>query len=218
MVVHPDYLTLFSEVLKWELEFWAQGKTKISTSVYTCDHQKIDQLIAANFYEDGHESNVRIYSLRRYDYSYDLKPKFRLLSFSEYGNYDGRVKLVHNASNNPSYSERRLRSRQSSPNYHAELDLVIVNPYNESVAYCMGWVEENDPTSGYIEPMGVHTDYRRNGMATALAKECFKRLGNIGVESVTIASHAEPNISNYLYESLGPTSAKQAYRYSLIKK
>ncbi len=124
-------------------------------------------------------------------------------------------RLVHNAFNNPSYSEVRLRSLQSSPSYQAELDLVIVNPQGESVAYCMGWVEENNPKSGYIEPMGVHTDYRRNGLATALAKECFKRLGNMGVESVWIASNAEPDVSNSLYESLNPASIKRSYRYSL---
>ncbi|MFO7540051.1 MAG: GNAT family N-acetyltransferase [Chloroflexota bacterium] len=108
-----------------------------------------------------------------------------------------------------------LRSLQSSPSYQAELDLVIVNPEGESVAYCMGWIEENDPKSGYIEPMGVHTDYRRNGLGTALAKACFKRLGNRGVERVWIASNAEPDVSNFLYDSLHPTSIKQSYKYSL---
>jgi ribosomal protein S18 acetylase RimI-like enzyme len=63
--------------------------------------------------------------------------------------------------------------------------------------------------------MGVHSDYRRNGLATALAKECFKRLDKLGVKRATIASHAEPDISNFLYESLNPTSVKRAYRYAL---
>jgi ribosomal protein S18 acetylase RimI-like enzyme len=214
-VLHPSFWALFSDVLKWGVEVWARGKTKISTSVYTYGQQKIEQLMAAGFYEDGHEENVRTYSLRQYDFSYDLKPDFKLLSFSEYGNYESRVKLVHNAFNNPAYSEARLRSLQSSPGYRAELDLVVVNAQGESVAYCMGWIEENDPKSGYIEPMGVHTDYRRKGLGTALAKECFKRLGNMGVERVSIASHAEPDVSNFLYDSLNPASVKRSYRYAL---
>jgi ribosomal protein S18 acetylase RimI-like enzyme len=78
----------------------------------------------------------------------------------------------------------------------------------------MGWIEENNPKLGYIEPMGVHTDYRRNGFGTALAKECFSRLYDMGVERVSIASHGEPHISNFLYESLNPVSIKRAYRYS----
>jgi ribosomal protein S18 acetylase RimI-like enzyme len=215
IVVHPSFWALFSEVLNWGLEFWARGKTKISTDVYTFGQQKIKQLIAAGFYEDGHVENVRTYPLGQYDFSYDLKPGFKLLSFSDYGNYESRVKLAQNAFNNPSYSEVRLRSLQSSPSYQAELDLVIVNPQGESVAYCIGWVEEINPKSGHIEPMGVHSDYRRNGLGAALAKECFKRLGNIGVKSVWIASNAEPDVSNFLYESLNPASIKRSYRYSL---
>ncbi len=215
IVVHPDFMALFSEILNWGLEFWARGKTKISTEVYTYGQQKIEQLMAAGFYEDGHVENVRTYILRDYDYACDIKPEFKLLAFSEYGNYESRVKLVQNAFNNPSYTESRLRSIQNSPSYQAKLDLVIVNPQNESVAYCMGWIEENDPKTGFIEPMGVHSDYRKNGFGKALAKECFKRLGNLGVEKVWIVSRAEPDVSNFLYESLKPASIKRSYRYSL---
>jgi ribosomal protein S18 acetylase RimI-like enzyme len=215
IVVHPRFWALFSDILNWGVEFWARGKSKISTDVYTFGQQKIERLIAAGFYEDGHVENVRTYPLAHYDFSYDLKPGFKLLTFSEYGNYESRVKLAQNAFDNPAYSEARLRSLQSSPSYQAELDLVIVNSQSESVAYCMGWVEENDPKTGYIEPMGVHSDYRRNGLGTALAKECFQRLGNMGIERVWIASHAEPDVSNFLYDSLNPASIKRSYRYSL---
>ena len=72
----------------------------------------------------------------------------------------------------------------------------------------MGWIEENDPTSAFIEPMGVHSDYRRHGLGKALAKECFKRLGALGVERVSIASNPEPDIANFLYDSLAPASGQ----------
>ena len=42
-----------------------------------------------------------------------------------YENYESRVKLVHNAFNNPSYSETRLRSLHSSPSYQADLDSLV---------------------------------------------------------------------------------------------
>lgn len=215
IVVHPDFPALFSDVLQWAAACWGRGKGKITTAVFTYDQHKIARLLAAGFVEDGHEANVRTYDMQQYDFSYDLQPGFQLLTFPAYGNYDSRVKLVHNAFNNLSYTEARLRSLQSSPTYQPELDLVIVNSQGESVAYCMGWVEEHDPTAGYIEPMGVHTDYRRKGLATALAKECFKRLDRLGVERVAIASHAEPDVSNFLYDSLQPVSVKRVFRYAL---
>jgi len=61
IVAHPSYWILFSEILNWGLEVWAHEKTKISTEVYTFGQQKIDRLMAAGFYEDGHVENVRIY-------------------------------------------------------------------------------------------------------------------------------------------------------------
>lgn len=143
--VHPDFLGLFSEVLKWGLEVWAGEKTQISTDVCTFGQQKIEQLMAADFYEDGHQENARIYNLEQYDFSYDLKPNFKMLSFSEYGNDESKVKLVQNSFGNPNFSAARIHSVQSSPTYQAELDLVIVNPQGESVGYCTGWIEEINP-------------------------------------------------------------------------
>lgn len=214
IVVHPDYWILFSDILRWGLECWAPGKEKISTSVFNNGRQKIEELLAAGFYEDGHDENLRTYAQENYDFFYDLKPGFEVMSFSEYGNYASRVELARNAFDNPSYTETRLRSLHSAPTYRPELDLVVVNSDGESVAYCMGWVEEYDPKMGHIEPMGVHTDYRRNGFGAVLAKECFKRLAALEVEKVMIASNPEPDISNYLYDSLGPTNVKRSFRYS----
>ena len=215
IVVHPDYQTLLPTILKWGLDVWAQGKSKISTEIYSFAQQKIAQFSAVGFYEDGHRENVRTYIMAGYDFVYDLKPDFKMMSFSACGNLESRVKLAQNAFNNPKYTAARLLSTQQSPNYKAELDLVIVNADGECVAYCMGWVEENDPTTGFIEPMGTHSDYRKNGFGKALAKECFKRLSAMGVEKVWIVSFAEPNVSNFLYESLHPTSVKRSYTYSL---
>ena len=55
IVVHPQFLTLYTEILAWGLDIWAPGKAGISTAVFTYGHQKIQQLLAAGFAEDGHE-------------------------------------------------------------------------------------------------------------------------------------------------------------------
>lgn len=214
IVVHPRHWEIFPAVLNWGIKNWGEGKEKISTEVYSYGKRKIDFLTAAGFYEDGHTENVRTYDLADYDFSYELIAGFKLMSFAEYGNYESRVELVRNAFGNPKYTEARYRSLQGSPNYRPELDLVIVNTQDEAVAYCIGWVEENNPKAGNIEPMGTHSDYRQHGFGKALAKETFKRQAALGVETAWIVSFAEPNISNYLYESLKPASVKRSYRYS----
>ena len=218
IVIHPEYGQLIHQVLEWGKTVWGKDKSKISTDVYTYATHKIDQLLAAGFYEDGHIENVRIYPFDQFDFSYDLKPGYQLMRFADDGNYENRVKLVQNAFNNPNFSEARLRSLQSSPNYQKNLDLVIVNDQGMSVAYCMGWLEEINPKVGFIEPMGVHSDFRQNRFGSALAKECFIRMKGLGAESAWIASSAEPHVSNFLYDSLKPSSIKRSYRYTLTLK
>ena len=215
IVLHPDFQHLFTRALHWGMAHWANGKEKISTDVYTFGRQKIRQLQAAGFYEDGHIENVWTYQMAGYDFSYQLKLGFTLQTLTDFGNLESRVKLVQNAFDNPGFNERRLRSLLGSPGYRPDLDLVIVNATGESVAYCMGWVEETSPKVGYIEPMGVHSNYRRHGFASILAKETFKRLHSLGVERVWIASNAEPHIANYLYGALNPDSVKRSFRYTL---
>ena len=218
IVTHPDSRTLFDEILEWGIQHWANDKSSITTDVFSFAQNKIDRLLTAGFVEQGLVENFRTYSLNQYDFGFELAPGFSLKSFSEYGDYESRVRLVNNAFSSTSYTEERLRSIQSSPTYRAELDLVIVNDQNESVGYCMGWIEENDPHLAHIEPMGVHTDYRRLGFGKALAKACFRRLSKHGVKHVTIASKAEPDVANYLYESLNPSDTKRAFRYLLTIK
>ncbi len=214
-VVHPDHWDLLPEILHWAADEWGKDKVLISTDVYTFGQHKIAALLAAGYKADRHIENVRVYDLRAYDFAYTLKPDFTMLRCADFGNDADRVALVQNAFSNPNFTLERLYSTQQSPNYRSELDLVIVNAAGKSVGYCIGWVEENDPKVGFIEPMGVHSDYRQLGFGKALAKECFRRLADLGVETAWIASGAEPNVSNYLYDALEPVQVKRSYRYIL---
>ncbi len=214
-VVHPDYYKLFPEVISWGLNNSVKKNKKVIAPIFTTDPKKIAYLEEAGFVKDKHESNIRFYDLSNYDYSFTLKEGFKLLQFSEYNNYKSRVELVQNAFENPNYTEKNHKSLQASPAYKKELDLVIVNNEGKAVAYCMGWVDEVDSKKGHIEPMGVHSEFRRNGFGSVLVKECFKRLNSLGVIEATIASEAEPDISNFLYDSMKPVKVKKAYEYLL---
>ena len=198
------------------LDLWAQGKSKIHTEIYADAQRKIEPFTAAGFFEDGHREDVGTYVLAGYDVSYRLEPGFELMISADCPNAESRIALVRNAFDNPHYSEARYQSTRNSPNYRPELDLVVVSPAGECVAFCMGWIEENDPTTGFIEPMGTHSEFRRLGFGKALAKACFKRLGAMGVDRVWIVSHADSVAANRLYESLNPDSVRCSFTYSLV--
>jgi ribosomal protein S18 acetylase RimI-like enzyme len=200
-------------MVHWAETVWAKGKSDISTYVFDFDAKKMQKLLGLGYVNVRHENNVRYYDLTDYDFSYTLKPGFKIMPFNQFGDYDKRIATTKNAFSIKEYPKARLVSLQSSPQYIPELDLVVASPEGECAAYCMGWVEEHDDTLGYIEPMGTHSGYRRMGFASSLAKECFKRLAALGVKTATIASHAEPNISNFLYESLKPVRKKKGFEF-----
>jgi ribosomal protein S18 acetylase RimI-like enzyme len=90
---------------------------------------------------------------------------------------------------------------------------MVVSSDGQLVAYCVGWHENAREGHGYIEPVGTHAGFRQRGFAKAVIAECFARLKANGIRFVNIASSAEPDVSNYLYESLSPVSKREVHKY-----
>ena len=61
---------------------------------------------------------------------------------------------------------------------------------------------------------GTHAAYRRRGFAKAVIKACFGRMRANGIHTVEIASRAEPDISNYLYDALSPQTKREVHKYA----
>ncbi len=120
---------------------------------------------------------------------------------------------MQNAFDNPSYSEANVNGLTGSPDYVAAYDLMVVSPDGQPVAYCVGWRERAREACGTIEPVGTHAAFRRRGFATAVLRECFARMKADGIETVDIASRAEPAVANHLYDALSPSQKRKVYKY-----
>ena len=213
IVVHPQHKTLYDEIIDWCLNEFSKGKEEIYTTIFLIDSYKIQKLNESGFVKGRHDNNVRTYDLTNYECSYNLPDGYKLLSFSECMNFESKQALICDAFEKKEHSIERIKSLMSSENYISNLDLVVVKD-GVCVGYCTGWIEEHDAKKGYIEPMGTHSKHRKLGIGASLAKEAFKRLRDLGVEKATIASNAEPDISNYLYDSLKPISKKSGYDFT----
>jgi ribosomal protein S18 acetylase RimI-like enzyme len=213
IIVHPDYQSLYDLVINWSKNVFGSNKTEISSTIFLNDPRKVEKLEAAGFIKTRHDNNVRSYELTEYNFEYNLPSGFRIVPFSECLDFESKIELICNAFDKKEHSKERILSFMETPGYLPELDLVVINSEGKCTAYCTGWIEQYDSSLGFIEPMGTHSDYRRLGLARALAKECFKRLNEKGVKLATIASNAEPDISNHLYDSLQPSVKKSGYDY-----
>ena len=212
--VLPEYQDIYADIFRWIDSTWALNREEIDVEIFSADTRKIERLQAHGFSFHRHVENERTYDLNEVDLSYQLEDGFRIQAFSESLDYAGRVALVQSAFENPRYTEKNLKGLMSSPDYIDEYNLMVISPDDQPVAYCVGWHESANDQNGYIEPVGTHADYRQRGFAKAVIKECFTRMKANGIKLVEIASPAEPDVANYLYDSLSPKTKRDVHRYS----
>jgi ribosomal protein S18 acetylase RimI-like enzyme len=212
--VMPEYQGIYPDIFRWIDDHWARTRTRIEIDVFSDDEEKTRRLEARGFQFKCHFENERTYDLNEVDLDYALEEGFTVQAFSESVDYASSVELVRSAFANPQYTEGRLRGLIASPDYVEAYHLTVVSPEGKHVAYCVGWHENAKEHAGYIEPVGTHAAYRRRGFATAVIKECFRRMRANGIRTVEIASGAEPNVSNFLYDSLQPKTKREVHKYA----
>ena len=94
------------------------------------------------------------------------------------------------------------RSQPDAEYYHPERDIVAVAPDGSFAAFATGRM---DPVSklAEVEPVGVHPNHRRKGLAKAVVLECIKQLQKHGAKAIVILGAASTEGATHLYDSLG---------------
>jgi len=211
--VHPDWHSIYPDVLDWVESAWSADRDEVHVHLFDGDERKISHLQARGFVFTAHSENKRTYDLDTISLDYPLETGYAIQTLAEFGDLEARLALVRSAFDNPSYTIDRLNGMVASPEYHGEYDVMVIAPDGQPAAYCVGWHEAARVGYGFIEPVGTHADFRRRGFATAVIKECFARLKRSGIHTVEIASGAEPNPSNFLYDSLSPATKREVHSY-----
>jgi ribosomal protein S18 acetylase RimI-like enzyme len=212
--VLPGFEGIYADIFHWIDNCWAATREAIEIDLFSQDVEKIRRLKTRGFSFRGHVENKRTYDLERLDLGYTLEEGFSIQAFSQSLDFASRVALVQSAFDNPRYTENNLKGLMASPDYVDEYNLGVISPDGQHVAYCIGWHESAREHCGYIEPVGTHAAYRRRGFAKAVVKACFGRMRANGIHIVGIASRAEPDISNYLYDALSPQTKREVHKYA----
>ncbi|WP_425247469.1 GNAT family N-acetyltransferase [Streptomyces sp. NEAU-NA10] len=110
-------------------------------------------------------------------------------------------------------AERHARMRDTWP-YRPELDLIVVSPAGDVVAYCQGWYDDTNRI-GAFEPVGTHPDHRRRGLARAVCTAVLHAFAAAGGRRAVVqargdADHPAPK---RLYESMGFRAYTRTYAY-----
>ncbi len=91
------------------------------------------------------------------------------------------------------------------PEYVPDGDLVVVAPDGRLAGFCIGWLAPNiaGETVGHIEPLGVHPDFRCQGLGRAVLSECLRRLYRRGARHALVITDNYRGAALNLYESVG---------------
>ena len=89
------------------------------------------------------------------------------------------------------FTRDNLAAIQSAWTYRRDLHLVVEAPDSSLVASCIAWFDEPNKTAA-IEPLGVHPDHRRRGLAGALTLHAVSAIRDAGGREVVIHPRGDP--------------------------
>jgi predicted N-acetyltransferase YhbS len=96
----------------------------------------------------------------------------------------------------PSIDFEERKKQQSVPTYRKDLNIIIVAPDGNYVAYAGTWFEATNRFA-YIEPVCTDPDYRRRGLGKAAVLEGVRRCVELGAKVAYVGSN-QP-----FYQALG---------------
>jgi ribosomal protein S18 acetylase RimI-like enzyme len=197
VIVHPDYLDLEDQIFHWIENKWVKDQSHLETTVPRHNTKRQHLLASYGYAFHGEDGYKYRYDLKTVNVDYTLESGFEIQALRKDTDQAKKILLVRNAFSNNRFTRDHYDSTMKAPSYTPSLDLSIVSPMGKYVAYCMGWINQKT-NEGCIEPVGAHADYRRRGFATALVKECFRRMKSLSVQYVTIGGNSQ------FYDSLKP--------------
>jgi ribosomal protein S18 acetylase RimI-like enzyme len=211
------YEYLYTDILDWTIQHWRPRYATLKTEVHEYQGEALAQLEGRGFRSVGVVATTREYDvLAKSNEAVRLAPGFQIVDMHENADYRSKGLLYVNAFENRAqvseFDLLRFEYSRESPAYDPRFDLSVVTLEGMHVASCVGF---NDPAYrvAEIEKICTHNQYRRQGLAEAVIRECFQRLRRRGIERAYITGYSVE--ANGLYEKLGPCKYKQWFHYEL---
>lgn len=211
--IRPDARAAEPGMLAWLEGRYAGERPELAVTCFADDDYRAGLLRARGYREVRPIGNFRAYDLSRPRPTVTLPPGYRLSDLSEYTDYATYAALEGVAFENDYVDERWYRAKSHAPNYDPRLHVIVLSADGEPVSLAHGWADGQFATAE-IDPVATHPDHRRKHLAEAAIIEAFNRLTARGTRVAWIASGAEPNPSNRLYERLAPTGLWTLHRWT----
>jgi uncharacterized protein YhfF/predicted N-acetyltransferase YhbS len=198
---HPQYTFLLGQMLDYAEATFRNPHTN-SLHIYIDQFdEELQALVKERGYQkDETQSNYDSEFVIRDFPSPALPQGFALQSMADENNIELRREVFGRAFNHPdpadwpsAYAYREL---QHAPDYHPNLDLYVVGPAGNHVAFTLIWYDGRNGVAS-LEPVGTHPDFRGRGLGKAAVLEAIRRAAVLGASKVCVGS------GQAFYEAIG---------------
>ena len=195
--VHPNFKEYESEIIS-QLEIIYKGKNgnnSVSFVLNDVDTQKEQILTNKNYKKQLYDLSFRIRALNEPIPDVQIPKGFTIRNIKGKEDYPNLIKVVGTTFEHcrQNMTIDKIIFLTQAEFYHQDLDLIVVNPEGEFVAFT---TIRLDKTSGIVEfePVGIHPRFRRMNLSKALVCEGLKRLifFNPKLICLTQANNDEP--------------------------
>ncbi len=210
----PGHPGLYNDMLAWAEQNWAV-EGELAVSGWEWDEVRNAVLRARGYVDEKIQSYLRVYDVRKPRAPARLPEGFSFNTYAGHPDAQARVGIEKAVWDNPFLDLSWLEAKSTAPDYQWDWDLLILSPQKQVVGFSLVWVDWANRLAE-IEPLGVHPEFRRMGLARALVAETLSRLRERGVDTLYIQSDPDPNYAaNLLYQSFDPV---EVYREHLWRK
>jgi predicted N-acetyltransferase YhbS len=204
--IHPRYTQLKREMLEYaEMNLQRKeenGRRYIKVFVNDFDTE-LEDLVRSNGYKED-DAPARPMSQLRITLPFRpeirLPEGFQLKSLAEDNDLAKLDRVIYRGFDHgeepPATDYEARKKQQSVPNYRKDLNIIIVAPDGQYVAYAGTWFVDKNRYA-YIEPVCTDPDFRRRGLGRAAVLEGVRRCGELGAQVAYVAS-VQP-----FYQSMG---------------
>lgn len=221
--LHPTIPRLEEQIIQWGKQRWHSiaEKRKMDTYFFIGAQEnqieRVRRLQEHGFQKDDWSLSHMVKSLETSLPQTSLPDGFDIRSLAGEKEIEAYTKLHQAAFGTKNMTEdwrkRILQAREYTP----ALDLVITNPENALVAFCICWkCQIQEDILGQVEPIGVHPNYRGLGLGKAILIEGLQQMRVQEVETAFIEADSSNPISQNLYKKVGFQTIYETRAYYII--
>ncbi len=209
--IKPEYTApeLESQVVAWGVECMrrrnqhSEEPAGLDASCEDINHERV-RLLTENGFEPLPERSLHFSrGLQDPIPPYPMPAGYRLRTAVGASEVEALVALHRAAFDSDHMTVEYRLAMMNAPQYAPDMDWLIEALDGSLAAFCIGGLEEDDASQGYLDPIGVHPTHQGKGLGSAIMTAGLIELQKRGVRQVNLGTSSENEAMQALAGKMG---------------